>query len=260
MMCALFFTFFSCAGEEQSPYVRVGGENIYFADAKKAETWRAPLEKLLSNVLVMTYVEGKRGPQYVAPDPDSPAIEDGWHFGLFDVTFDGVPELLVDLGGGSAGNACYNVYDIFTGEMIGDLNGGFDGAWCVYYNVNEKEFAVFGDYIWRMGWDGRMHFFNKLTYDGKSFCEEEYFYEFFTLDIHGYCLGVSYRINGKEDFADNYLYEKDAFERSYVRIHETGLKLFSWEDVCDEDEDRHVKGKKMTDALLGSGQRFVIYG
>ena len=181
MIFILVLTFVACDhknDEENNDTVPLSVEyqEVYVYDAVKAE-WYAPLVKLLSN-----QEEAYGNPQdgiidYVPPRPDDPSIAAGCDMGLFDVNLDGVPELLLDLGGGSAGNDYFYVYDIFTGERIGTINGSGSEAWAVYYDIENNKYITIGRYDWRSGDSGSSHFVKTIIFDenAQEYCEKSLF-------------------------------------------------------------------------------------
>jgi hypothetical protein len=231
-------------------YCRINGVNIYFANAQTTEKWRASLCTLLSNVRSRYDKNGEGGVV--------PAVNDGLRFGLLDVNLDGVPELLSDLGGGSAGNAYYEVYDIFTGELIDTVNGGFDEEWCVYYNTRKGRLALVGAYAWRLGWDVREYFTDIMEYGEDGERCGRLLYSSYTFDMDGECTRVVCKTDGEACGAEAFAQRMAAFEKAYVRIPETGLKLFSWDDVCEKDDNVLTRAEKMAEALIRSGQKFPI--
>ena len=119
----------STAESEQDAQVETRIEYIYelkyeeveFLPESAKEAWREPLIKLLANACVMVN-DGEDGVNFLPPNPDLPSVAYGVSVGLFDFDLDGVPEVIVNQGGGSSGNAFYTVYDLMTGEVGLSLN------------------------------------------------------------------------------------------------------------------------------------------
>lgn len=255
-------------------------KDIEFISPKTYESWRDPLAKLLSNKAI-PYGSGGEIMGYTYLYPDQPCIANGYQLGLFDFDMDAVPELLVNLGGGSAGNAYYYVYDIITGELLGSLDGGFDKSWCTYLNLDTGKYEIIGQFEWRMGWQGKQRIMRKATLTNtmsdnrKILYDSSWLYAYYEIDaaeleltqdeidagIHAswdeIYTGVEFRVNGNESYIGTYFSEYDFFLENYIRIPETALLLVDWDDVCDYDEDQAVRAKKMTDALLSSKQQFI---
>lgn len=255
-------------------------DDIQFASIETRESWREPLVKLLSNKAI-PYGSGGEIMGYTYLYPDQPCIANGYQLGLFDFDMDAVPELLVNLGGGSAGNAYYYVYDIITGELLGSLDGGFDKSWCTYLNLDTGKYEIIGQFEWRMGWQGKQRIMRKATLTNtmsdnrKILYDSSWLYAYYEIDaaeleltqeeidagIHAswdeIYTGVEFRVNGNESYIGTYFSEYDFFLENYIRIPETALLLVDWDDVCDYDEDQSVRAKKMTDALLSSKQQFI---
>ena len=259
---------------------RISYEDIEFVSTETRESWREPLVKLLSNKAI-PYGSGGEIMGYTYIYPDQPCIANGFQLGLFDFDMDAVPELLVNLGGGSGGNAYYYVYDIMTGELLGSLDGGFDKSWCTYLNLDTGKYEVVGQFEWRMGWQGKQRIIRKATITNtmidnrKILYDTSWLYAYYEIDaaeleltqeeidegIHSswdeIYTGVTFRVNGNESYIEEYFSEYDFFLENYIRIPETALLLIDWDDVCDYDEDQSVRAQKMTNALLSSKQQFI---
>lgn len=265
-LCSLFS---GCKKDEaQSYYSIINGRNIYFVSDSEKERWRAYIETLVKNE-EQPFVIGDEV-AYGAPDPSLPSISHGISFGLFDVNLDGVPELFVDLGGGSAGNAFYEIYDIYTGRLLGTLGGGAGGSWCVYLSADNGKYAIFGEYWLRAGFNCGSTHVSRLAYfeaDGEygslsylssvyesvsaigDGAEHEYIYE---TDEY-----IDYYVNGESTDFETYANESEAFRTTYLRIPETHITMIHRRDVCEDGDTREAAAKKITDALLSANQRFV---
>ena len=259
---------------------RITYEDIEFISPEIYESWRDPLTKLLSNKAI-PYGSGGEIMGYTYLYPDQPCIANGYQLGLFDFDMDAVPELLVNLGGGSAGNAYYYVYDIITGELLGSLDGDFDKSWCTYFNLDTGKYENIGQFEWRMGWQGKQRIMRKATLTNtmsdhrKILYDSSWLYAYYEIDaseleltqeeidagIHAswdeIYTGVEFRVNGNESYIGTYFSEYDFFLENYIRISETALLLVDWDDVCDYDEEQTIRAQKMTDALLATIQQFI---
>lgn len=244
-------------------------------------SWREPLIKLLSNACVPVREEGGDGEDYLPPDPDAPSVAHGYSVGLFDFNFDGVPEVVVDQGGGSAGNAFYSVYDLMTGNELCNLDGGYNQIFGVYFNRDTGEYEIILRYQWRSGWMGRTTFITRVEHGASAdfsgqamkqinllvanyqidalFTEptEEETEQGVSGDWIEYCSGVSFYVNGKEASVDDYLNECAHRDTYCMLIPETCMQEFSWRDVTADGDDATTRATKMADALLSSGQRYV---
>ena len=254
--------------------------DVTFVSEEDREAWRTPLTKLLSNKATPYWEDGSfKGYHYLYPD--QPCIENGYQLGLFDLDANGIPELLVNLGGGSAGNAFYYVYDILTGEELGSLNGGFDGSWCVYFDSRAGGYETVGQFEWRMGWNGKERFVKKATLSDtlssgkKTVYETPWLFAYYEIDAvrmelsqedieagidqawGEICNKVLFYVNGSQADMDEYFFEYDRFVSDYIRIPETALQLVDWDDVCEKDEEQSVRARKMADALLSCEQEFL---
>lgn len=258
IMIALGLSLCAC----RAPAEQGTSADIFVTDTEK-EGWRDPLEKLLY----------KQQTGEKDPASDRPSIEWGNSLGLFDINADGVPELLVDMGGGSAGNAYFYVYDIFSGEMIGQLDGDSTGAWGTYYDIGKKRYLPIGRYDWRIGAAGSEHYISTVEYDQEKeiyrekilfFAAYEYDQEFL-IDENGNFGGVEltiaqalYQVNGEEAEFQRYHYAQSQFYREYSFVPGTGLVPCDWYDVQNETENSREDARKMAEMLLfGTGQKFV---
>lgn len=245
---------------------------LFVSDSDKEE-WYEPLVKLISNQ-EKSYgnpVDGIIG--HAPPRPDEPSIAEGYRMGLFDVNIDGTPELLVDLGGGSAGNSYYYIYDIISGEHIGAINGGGVDSWCIYYNTSKEKFVPIGSYSWRSGDACDMHFISTIRFSDKSpkFDEDLLFYLEYEYDkiaikdenrrITGYDIKiaeVAFGANNSKCDHDEYYMSYDEFLMTNILIPSTGLKLYRWSDVSNESDNNEKRSAKMARMLLyDSGQKFI---
>lgn len=256
-------------------------KDIEFAPPETRESWREPLVKLLSNKAI-PYGSSGEIIGYTHLFPDQPCIANGYQLGLYDFDIDAVPELIVNLGGGSAGNAYYYVYDIMTGELLGSLDGGFDKSWCTYFNLDIGKYEIIGQFEWRVGWQGKERIMRKATLTNtmsdnqkKIVYDTSWLYAYYEIDAaeleltqeeiddgihaswHEIYTGAEFRVNGNGASIYTYFSEYDFFLEYYIRIPETALLLVDWDDVCDYDEDQTIRAQKMTEALLSSRQQFI---
>ncbi len=260
-------------GESKNTY-GLSYKDIAFVSDEAKEKWRCMLIDLFENEAARGRGEdiGEMG-DYELPDPDSPGILRGWQIGLFDINVDGIPELLVDMGGGSAGNAYYYVYDLRSGEKLGSLNGGHENSWCIYFNTKSGKYEAIGQFEWRIGWFGKERFIDRATItstvDGikDQLYTEQLFYAYYSIDVvykdtandeheqgsentrDEINTGVSFQVNGQTAYIGEYFSEYDSFVESNVRIPETGLKLIRRSDYATAEE--------IVGALLSTEQQFV---
>ena len=259
----------------------VNGRKMYFLADKEKKKLRKPLEKLLSNETHEIYADTPRGEiiGYEPYDKDEPTVPEGYACGLYDVTKDGIPELLVLPRGynGSSGALTYYIYDLESYECIGTIDSGNAGSWCVYYFVELDELRSVGSYWRRGGWQERYRVMTFLTYDERqrAYGEESFLYAWLGIDgerveegevLDGVYIAnwvesypyAYYKVRGKDAYLDEYYAELDWFNASFVRIPETELQMISWGDVCDDDDDRFERAEKMVDALLSTTQEFIL--
>lgn len=250
-LIALLLSLCSCSSGGAD--VRIGGMDIYFIPEEEVGKWEENIASLLANTRIAVTSDDVYGEilGYDAPDPTRPSVELGYDYGLLDIDLDGVPELLVNLGGGSAGNAFYEVYDIMTGENKGTLDGGYDGDICVYVDAKNGGFALVGEYVWRMGWDTRMHFTNIIATRG-DIQNAVSLYAGYTLTIDEEIVGSHFTVDGAEVGFERYKNARAHFEKSNIRISETALVLIPREDEWSEESAAAI-----AHALVTSAQRFV---
>ena len=246
--------------------------DIYVSDSEKEE-WYNAIVKLISNQEEPygTPADGIIG--YEAPRPDEPSIASGFDMGLFDVTGDGTPELLLNMGGGSAGNDFFYIYDIFTGKIVGQVDGGGKKAWAIYYDTENSKYLPIGRYDWRNGDSGSIHFITTIVFDDEdcTYREKGLFYSSLEYDKiqledeEGKFAGIEleidevvFRVDGEPCGFQDYHYELTDFYQEHSLVPHTGLMLYYWSDVADEDDSYQKRAEKMAQMLLyGSGQKFV---
>ncbi len=258
----------------------VNGKEIYFIDDEAKIEWTEPLAKLLANVLVAYGEHGEIMGYEAAVDSDAPAIPEFYECGLMDFTGDGIPELLVNPIGyfGSSGVITYFAYDIYSGERIGFIDGGFNQSWCLYYYLEDDSIATIGQYWLRGGWSWRGKYLTKISFntDVMEYCEEIMLRSAHDVDavqvedIYDEEIGeyieaweeiypdTKYFCGIDEVSIDTYFAEYDHFARNYFRIPETEIVFFCWEDVSSKNDGYIVRGEKMAKALVTSEQEFII--
>ncbi len=259
--------------EEVVRYVyRLAYRDVEFVPDETVQAWREPILRLLENEEYFVGANGEiTGSEY--PYPDRPGIISGHEIALFDLNCDGVPELLVNAGGGSAGNAFYAVYDIFTGEYYGDLSGGYDNSWCQYFDITVGRFECYGQYQLRFGWTERSCYVRRailtetesskeLVVYERSYLEVQYNIDAVDLPLTAEQIEAGYDgtwyelypdatffVNGSKASLDAYLSEAESFEQTCIRIPETAIKLIP-STGYETPEER-------VDALLATGQKFL---
>lgn len=256
ILSALCHASCSASPSKERPQQTVGDKTITFASKKDKEAWRKPLERLLSNARELG-AEDYDDPTY----KDLPTFWDGYGCALFDVNLDGVPELIINYGGGSAGNHFYEIFDFYTGASLGSFDGDAKDDWRLYYNTDLDLICLMGVYGFREGWDIRYTYHSQLTYnaergeytprvlyEAKSVMEE--------LDDDDPIM--VYYVADKKVSEAEYTAAMEAYERSYLELEGTKLTFVSWRDVDEEGDSYKERAKKMTDALLSLEQRFHL--
>lgn len=237
----------------------------FVSDEQKTE-WKNALVSLLNNEKIPNY-NSDGSVEYSSLYPDRPCIERGYQLALFDINTDGVPELLVDVGGGSAGNAFYYVYDIVSGKELGTLDGGHDNSWCIYFNQSTGKFEAIGQFEWRGGWSVKMRLVNKATLtnatdsDGACLNETSWMYAYYNEELEHAQeekrAEVEFRVYEESASMEEYFAAQDDFTENYIRIAETGIKLIDWNDVTSDGDDVALKAEKMATALIAANQKFI---
>lgn len=259
---AICLSLISCAGNQRE-YTYICGKKISFYTEKEMEKWREPIENLIANTEYPIYSDDVKGELlgYTSENPDAPSIAYGNSYALYDVNLDGVPELLVNMGGGSAGNFPYAVYDIYTGENVCGIDGGGDGSICAYYFSETAEVKNVNVYSCRSGWSGKQYFtsvFLPGTYE-----ETMYLYGAYSMchDSEGNIVleNASFEVCGKMCDPESYFFEEEDFQKNCIRIKETEIiTVYRW-DASDDEDTWAVKGEKIANALLSSGQKFIYF-
>lgn len=274
----------SCSASDASDAPRpapsgISGEQVvmpyFFIPQDEVEGWREPLMKLLLNTESRIDSEGE-GVEYVAPNPNEPAIPYGHYYALFQVNGDDTPELLVDLGGGTAGNAFYEAYDIYTGECVGQLSGGCnEDSWCYYYHAEDGTLGAIEHTRLRLGWAGAIDGCYMMVYKNGGLEDGGYLgisYEHRILndklfDSNGSLVvnteTVVWDINacGVEIDIERYIDARIELERTWIRIPETTMRVCStFEFASGEDVDpKKSREEQIVDQLLNGEQRFLRF-
>ena len=250
-----------CAGSEDSGEQNMQegeNENVFvyeYVSKDVKEDWRQPLIDLISNQ-ADRYTEE-------LPRPNEPGIVYGVNMGLFDINIDGIPELFVNLGGGSAGNDCYVVYDIMTGQIVSEcLDGSGDFSWSVFYNQNEKCYLPIAQCDFRGGAmgvykqvmtaekDAETAKYVTKTLFSASYCFKEVYLEDGSIDLEPEMVSFFYD-DGKGDF-QGYQYAITSFYQKNCLVPHTGMILYSW------DRDEMDAFDFVEQMLFAGGQEFVI--
>lgn len=194
---------------------------------------------------------------------------------------DGVPELLVHPFGyfGSSGTATYFVYNIYSGQKLGEIDGGNGQSWCLYYNTEYDSVDLIGQYWLRGGWAWRDRYITEVYYDESimecfeaqqfrtsheitgeqtDIVDEDPDDMFYTATWVESYPSTTYYVNRQEVYLDDYYAEYNHFIKTCIRIPETELILISWDNVSDDEDDYATKGAKMAEALVTSEQEFIL--
>ncbi|MBQ8407280.1 MAG: hypothetical protein IJY39_00295 [Clostridia bacterium] len=234
---------------EKLPY----GEAYYVTDEEK-EKWREPLLEILSRM----HYFGRDS----ASDDSTIFIMPYLSVSLFDMNCDGTPEVIVNQGGGSMQNALYEVYDLATGECMGNFDGSFEDSRCYYYDLEEKDYDFIGQSSWRIGYDSRFRFISMMgESDDLIDCilSEDYNLPNRSENWEEEIFNVTYSIDGELATIDQYYAAYDALWQRYVRIPDTQMAYIYWSDLegYDAELEPSSLAEQMADALLRSGQKFI---
>lgn len=242
-------------------FCRINGENLYFVSSEEIEDLREPLVSLLANRSEIVYRDEGEFDEMI-PDPSKPSITHCYACGLFDVTADGIPELLIHPFGfeGSSGAVDYYVYDIKSGEKITSISGGY-GSICLYFDTERNMLAMVENSGTQGGFYSQYADLIVRTFDSEKgrYATDFYLYAHYEIDLPSrYQNTVEYEVNGSPASWHDYYDLYDKFYVNYVRIPETEFNLIYWGDVSSSEDSLEVSAQKMAEALLSSGQKFIV--
>lgn len=195
---------------------------------------------------------------------------DGYAVALFDLNYDGVPEIIEVEASGFSGGVNYIAYDMSDGNVVATFGGGVfhsehSGAWCVYLDTETGSYKTIENSTTRGGSTVLRRNISELAFeeDLTTYTEKSLFYVKYDIEedvVDGEL--VESKVSANHYYCDEnvsvseYNYQYDLFIASHIRIPETGMKLIRWVDVEDKNNpDASVNN--MVEALLSSGQKFV---
>lgn len=241
---------------------------ISFVPEETKETWREPLVRLLSTM--------KRPVWEKSGGAEEEGIEYGLSVALLDISMDGTPELIVDLGGGSSGNGYFHAYDLMSGELVYTFSGSAAGGWSHYFSMRDGRCHLIASYQYRFGWQELARYIREMHCTDGVFTVEPLFYSTHEIDavrlpdeetntdgtvieywdeIHP---AADYYAYGEEVMLEDFFYLYDVFQSTYIRLPETDMTMVDWYKFADLLEDREEFAVKTADALLSTGQEFLL--
>lgn len=195
---------------------------------------------------------------------------DGYAVALFDLNYDGVPEIIEVEASGSSGGVNYIACDMSDGKVVATFGGGVfhnehSDVWCVYLDKETDTFKTIENSTTRGGSTFLRRHISELVFDEdlNTYTDKSLFYIKYDIEedvVDGEL--VESKVTANHYYCDEnvsvseYNYRYDLFVASCVRIPETGMKLIRWVDVEDKN-DPETSVNNMVEALLSSGQKFV---
>jgi hypothetical protein len=242
----------------------IGNKTLSFVSEDEKAGWRDPLVALLTKIQ--------------ETDEEISFVIRGYSVSLMDVTHDGVPEVLVNYGGGSMLNATVEVYDLYSGEAIGWLEIGRNMTVQYYYHAETDDCRLVTTFAWRAGGDNYSYHTQRITYDeesrelaAKTICGAEYYRDMRlpTEDAEGedatspdeWQLYACW-VDGETATLGEYMGAVSEFADGYVLIPDTRLQEISWSDLDGYGTERDLPSPmamQMTDALLGTEQKHIAF-
>lgn len=245
--------------------------DVYYADVSDYEYLRPYVERLLANEqqAVVDYEE-KSIAGWEAPDPDAPYILPSISYALYDITLDGIPELVTDgMGyGGSSGGTTFFVYDIITGEEIGVIGCGARGSWSTYFDFYNETLLHLSSYWLRCGWAESSRYLSGIERSESDglYRTKDYFEYIITYDEVVFPDGVrgldmiesKYYAYGEEMEAEKFFLKREDFEANAKRLPQTEMISLYYSDVCPDEENLQRKAKNMAKALFSTEQKIAL--
>lgn len=246
-------------------------ENVIYISSFEKEAWREPLLKFLSS-----------------------HTDDNDGVALFDLNFDGTPEVgLWHDNGGTALNSQIIFYDLFTGELCGNIHtgwygevvveniegimvhslaegGAIYGAWEVYLDENNTP-KVFGKYNYGNMFNQTEYHFSEMLFDYESqvWYNDDTYYCFHNYDrvyrknddIQAYItVVIDTGWHFKRDYKTTVLVDEvnayfNELAETYRVVKDSQMIVFEWDDVGGLSKKE--RAENMVDKLLSSQQRFI---
>lgn len=226
-------------------------ESNLFISLEEKNTWKENLASLLYNV--------QRADMQISSEIISMNLA-SVSVGLMDINFDNVPEVFFAYQGGSMGNVPLDIYDLESGQKLGNYNASHSDSWnniCIYVAKSNDGYILLSegtvndpDYqylkilsVLNMDFDphGNINSQNMFL---KSIGEGTLYYEY----------------NGEIVSEEIYNTKYQEFFGYYTKLESTQIIMHNWADIgftLNEFNNLEFYAQKMADTLLNSKQEFI---
>ena len=196
----------------------------------------------------------------MAPYPDRTSIPASYHFGLFDLTGDGVPELLCAMWGysGSMGNARYAIYDVLAETKMAELPASYGQPLARYRNKEDGTVHFIGTRHLQMGVSDQFEDLVEWSFDPETAAfEVRHIYGtevvFRPEDIGGEHPMRIYSVSGEEVSEERYDEAVCSFENVYEKVPDSEIRYVDNPHDADESS-RNLTVLQVAEQLLATGR------